>query len=337
MTEQPDQPEIELGIYERQESKPRVTSTEYIAIGLSLLWLIAVGAFFLVMPGGEEPLDSLRFLMTLMAIFMPVAMIWLAATAMRTGRTMREESARLQASVDAMRLTYLESQGTAQGGKPSVERKLDEIVAAQRKTENAITMFASIRPSEEHDAVTSPAIPTETESVEQGKLALGTPAEDMDTPVNVFDFIRALNFPENAEDQDGFRALRRALQDRSTAELVRSSQDVLTMMSQDGIYMDDLRPDRARPEVWRKFAKGERGRTIAGLGGVRDRTCLALTAARMREDAIFRDAVHHFLRRFDKTFSAFEELASDQDISELSDTRTARAFMLLGRVTGTFT
>jgi len=228
MTEQPDQPEIELGIYERQESKPRVTSTEYIAIGLSLLWLIAVGAFFLVMPGGE----------------------------------------------------------TAQGGKPSVERKLDEIVAAQRKTENAITMFASIRPSEEHDAVTAPAIP---------------------------------------------------LQDRSTAELVRSSQDVLTMMSQDGIYMDDLRPDRARPEVWRKFAKGERGRTIAGLGGVRDRTCLALTAARMREDAIFRDAVHHFLRRFDKTFSAFEELASDQDISELSDTRTARAFMLLGRVTGTFT
>ncbi len=34
--------------------------------------------------------------------------------------------------------------------------------------------------------------------------------------------------------------------------------------------MDDLRPDRAKPEVWRKFAKGERGRTIAGLGGVRD-------------------------------------------------------------------
>jgi len=50
----------------------------------------------------------------------------------------------------------------------------------------------------------------------------------------------------------------------------------------------------------------------------------------------FRDAVHHFLRRFDQTFARFESHASDQDIAALSDTRTARAFMLLGRVTGTF-
>jgi hypothetical protein len=42
------------------------------------------------------------------------------------------------------------------------------------------------------------------------------------------------------------------------------------------------------------------------------------------------------LRRFDKVFSEFETRASDSEISSLSDTRTARAFMLLGRVTGTF-
>jgi hypothetical protein len=32
----------------------------------------------------------------------------------------------------------------------------------------------------------------------------------------------------------------------------------------------------------------------------------------------------------------FEETASDEEIGALSETRTARAFMLLGRVTGTF-
>jgi hypothetical protein len=32
----------------------------------------------------------------------------------------------------------------------------------------------------------------------------------------------------------------------------------------------------------------------------------------------------------------FERHASDEDIARLSETRTARAFMLLGRVTGTF-
>jgi hypothetical protein len=72
------------------------------------------------------------------------------------------------------------------------------------------------------------------------------------------------------------------------------------------------------------------------LGGIRDRSSLALTGARMREDPIFRDAAHHFLRTFDRTFQEFEKVASDADLAELADTRTARAFMLFGRVTGTF-
>ena len=170
----------------------------------------------------------------------------------------------------------------------------------------------------------------------QPSLSLGTPAEALDTPITIPEFIRALNFPENEHDTDGFQMLRKALNDRSTQRLVRASQDVLTLLSQDGIYMDDLRPDRARPEVWRAFARGDRGRAIAGLGGVRDRSSLALAAGRMKQDTVFRDAVHHFLRGFDQTFMEFERYASDEDIIHLADTRTARAFMLLGRVTGTF-
>ena len=79
-----------------------------------------------------------------------------------------------------------------------------------------------------------------------------------------------------------------------------------------------------------------RGRAIASLGGVHDRSSLALSAGRMKQDPIFRDAAHHFLRLFDRMFAEFETTASDADISALSDTRTARAFMLLGRVAGTF-
>jgi hypothetical protein len=56
----------------------------------------------------------------------------------------------------------------------------------------------------------------------------------------------------------------------------------------------------------------------------------------MKQDTIFRDAAHHFLRLFDRMISQFAETASDAEISDLSDTRTARAFMLLGRVAGTF-
>ena len=126
------------------------------------------------------------------------------------------------------------------------------------------------------------------------------------------------------------------MRDRHAAQVIRAAQDVLTLLSQEGIYMDDLRPDRARPDIWRQFANGARGRSVAALGGVRDRSSLALSSARMRQDPLFRDSAHHFLRRFDQMFTRFEGEATDAEISALSDTRTARAFMLLGRVAGTF-
>lgn len=100
--------------------------------------------------------------------------------------------------------------------------------------------------------------------------------------------------------------------------------------------MDDLTPERTRPEVWRKFAAGERGPAISGIGGIRDRSSLALSTSRMRQDTIFRDSAHHFLRAFDRTLSNSIETLSDQELVALAETRTARAFMLLGRVTGIF-
>lgn len=328
-----------LGIYEKP-ALSGVTGIEVIAVALSLLWLGGTAIFFLVMgaPGTGE-VDSLRFVMTMLAIFMPVAMIWVAATAARSSRIMREESARLQAAIDAMRRTYVaQSQGVVQNfqGEPTVTRKLDEIAAAQRKTESALATFTSSREREQGIRKAPEPEVTQVDSEDQGLLALGTLAEELSPPIDRAVFISALNFPENAEDKAGFSALRKALKDRQASQLIQAAQDVLTLLSQDGIYMDDLRPDLARPEIWRRFAAGERGRVIAQLGGIRDRSSLALTAGRMKQDTIFRDATHHFLRRFDKTFVEFEETASDSDIAALSDTRTARAFMLLGRVAGIF-
>lgn len=327
-----------------QPPRMRITATEVIAIGLSLLWLVASALFFLNMPAvpvSDTPqIDSLRFVMTLLAVFLPVAMIWVAAMAARSSRIVREESRRLQAAIDGMRQTYVADRqaGFRNGSgtiKPSVEQKLAEIAQATRQTESTLATFASKREAPRTAPITEPSIDL-SHNDDQPSLALGTTAADSAPPLPKADLIRALNFPDTAEDEVGFSALRRALEDWQTKQLVQASQDVLTMMSQDGIYMDDLRPDRARPDIWRRFAQGERGRAVAALGGVRDRSSLALTAGRMREDAIFRDTVHHFLRKFDQMLVTFETHSSDEDILALSETRTARAFMLLGRVTGAF-
>lgn len=340
-TENSEQAEVRarptpLGIYDKPQSDG-ITSIEVVALVLSGVWLLGSVIFFLVFPSdGEGSGSRLQFLMTMLTIFMPVAMIWVAATAARSSLVMRQESQRLQAAIDAIRHAYIaQSQSGPLGHEPaSVARKLDEIAAATRNTETVLATFTSRRDQERE---TPPPVAQQSVPVDdQPALALGTQAADMAPPLANEDFIRALNFPENAEDVAGFSALRRALKDRSAAQLIQAAQDVLTLLSQDGIYMDDLLPDRARPEIWRQFGQGARGRSIAGLGGVRDRSSLALTAGRMKQDPIFRDAAHHFLRRFDKTFAEFEPNASDGDISALAETRTARAFMLLGRVAGTF-
>jgi type II secretory pathway pseudopilin PulG len=315
-----------------------VTAIELVALVLTVLWLTGTVLFFVVLaPSGmfENSGGALQFVIMLLAIFMPVAVIWVGAVAARASQIMREESQRLQTAIDAIRNAYVQQ---AQASSttvtdPSVAKRLDEIAAAQRKTETALATFSTSRQPEPPRAAPAPE-PVATG--DQVVLPLGTTAEDMAPPLETDDFIKALNFPENAQDKAGFAALRRALKHRPTAQLVQAAQDILTLMSQDGIYMDDLKPDRARPEIWRRFAAGERGGAIAPLGGIRDRSSLALTAARMKQDPIYRDAAHHFLRLFDRTISGFVETATDAELSEFSDTRTARAFMLLGRVAGTF-
>ncbi|MEZ5777617.1 MAG: hypothetical protein R3E44_04570 [Paracoccaceae bacterium] len=328
----------DFGIFSRRADGSGISAGDIVAGTVSLIWLALVGGFFLVAGTGDGSQGALGTVMMLVAIFVPIALIWIAAITVRTARDVRSESARLQAAVDAMRQAYI-SQAQAGLSRTSVERRLEEIAASARQTETAVATFASQRDAGGGPAETKAALVPQrrNDSGEvQHALALGPADEKPAPPISVADFIRAMNFPDNANDKEGFRALRRALDDHSLARLVRAAQDALTLLSQDGIYMDDLRPDRARPEVWRRFAQGERGKSVAGLGGIRDRSSLALASGRMRQDMIFRDTAHHFLRQFDKTISEFEKNATDQEIVALSETRTARAFMLLGRVTGIF-
>ena len=231
-----------LGLYDRPRP-PQVTGIEIAAIALTLVWLGATLLFFLFVPEEDgTAVDTLRFLMSILAIFLPVGMIWVAATAARASRVMREESLRLQTAIDAIRQAYMaQNQRGTSSADASIQKKLDEIAEATRKAETALTMFHTVRDREPGGApppaapppaapAPAPAAPAPAEDG-QALLALGTPAEALEPPPPVSDFIRALNFPETAEDQEGFAALRRALRDRKSAQLIQASQDVLTLLS----------------------------------------------------------------------------------------------------------
>lgn len=326
---------LELGLYARTAAEPRVTAIEIVAALLTVVWLVAV-AFFGVRGEGAGIAGSI---LGLLAVLMPVALIWVVAVAARAARALRQEAARLQASIDAMRVAWVDQQqNAALDLKPDLMQRLEDLVAARAAAGEegmqaaTFTSLRKLTPPESRAAVATPQ-PSEPDAPQP---ALAFAQAEAPEPISVGDFIRAMNFPENEHDKEGFRTLRRALEDPTTERLIRASQDVLTLLSQDGIYMDDLAPDRARPEIWRRFAEGARGRAVAALGGIHDRSSLVLAAGRMKKDPVFRDAVHHFLRHFDRTFMEFEKHASDAEIARLAETRTSRAFMLLGRVTGTF-
>ena len=336
-----------------------------IAALLSLGWLVLAGLAYLVLPAGDSGAGN--GLMTLVAVLLPVALIWIGALGAGTAAALRAENRRLRAEITAVREDCLAHvpDAAAASGTP-LAQQIDELARVQKKTEAALAyLSANMRggagaagPAGGHGQGASqgpgtakargrdrpalqpaPAAGAGTAGEGEGDqptLALKTPPEVAPTPISTEDFILALNFPVDEKDRAGFRALARALRDPMAAGLVRSAQDMLTLLSEDGLYMDDLVPTAAPAEVWRQFARGARGAEIAALGGIHDRESLARVAGRLRQDTVFRDVAHHFLRRFDTTFSRFETDASDDAIAAFAETRTARAFMLVGRVSGTF-
>jgi hypothetical protein len=316
-----------------------LTRGEWIAFIICIVWMLVGALYFWQLPAAEAvagQTDGLRWVLVFVALFMPVGLVWVAVGAARAARIMQTETFRMQTALDDLRQLQLAQaallkEPPAPASPPQAKAAPPE-PGLPAQTGAPAPGFQSRR--EVSRLITPRAAPQMP--ADQPALALGTQTDELAPPLERPDLIRALHFPDDENDTEGFAALRRALRNRDARKLVQASQDVLTLLSHDGIYTDDMRPTPAPAEVWRRFAKGERGRSIDRLGAVRDEVYLRKVATRMREDTIFRDAVHHFLRRFDEMLVTFEENATDTDLLTLGETRTARVFMLLARTSGTF-
>lgn len=326
-------------------AKPENSGAETrIALALTMFWLVACALYIFGVPNAltEASANLLSLMITFMAMFFPIIVIWTVAYVSNSVRTMQAETNVLRSSMDQIKGVLSEA---PKADTSALQKQLEEISALTQQTDNRLNALAErqLTPSGEveqfaprDDAAALAEKPAEPEDLSQTKLPLQTPTGPERMPISVSEFIKALNFPDNAEDKEGFRVLRRAFEERELGKLLQASQDVLTLLSQDGIYMDDLNPDKPLPAVWRRFAAGQRGLTVSALGGIRDRSALTLAKTRLKNDPVFRDATLHFIRKFDQILIEFEPTAEDQELLEMSKTRTARAFMLLGRVAGSF-
>jgi len=216
----------------------------------------------------------------------------------------------------------------------ALRQERDRLRAALAAPPETPKLSAAARPFPPADPAPRPAAMPAGRRPAQAALPLGP--DTPPAPLTLPDLIRALHFPETPEDRAGLRAMQRALRDHKARLVVQAAQDMLTLLSQDGIYMDDLAPDRAPPALWRRFAAGERRAEVMAVGGIGDPRALELCRARLRDNTVWRDTAHHFLRRFDQMLGGVVPDLDDAGIEALSETRSARAFMLVGRAAEVF-
>lgn len=304
-----------------------------VGLGLSLGWLLLVGLFWLLVPGGADGTGGVARLAAIAGVLLPLALIWLAVGLARSIAALRAEADELRGH-----LTQLREYAATRGAPPATG---DTRHRAERDPEAAPSTSAAQPSPAAPPARQQPAARTATPA---GTRA--TPADqrqaamrfDSPEPVNIppETLIRALNFPDCADDTATIAAMREALKDHENSRVLRAAHDVVTLLADQQVYMDDLRPDPAGPDVWRRFAEGARGSAVAALGGIHDEAAVEVASALLRGDEIFRDAAHHFLRHFDILLTRLLPQLDDAEIEVLAESRSARAFMLVGRVAGIF-
>ena len=355
---------------ERFQALPRYRRWATLA---SLVWVVVVASYAIGFFGGEGAagrgtvfVDGLFFLI---ALVLPLMLIWLAAWLAEELERQREIIAALAELtpplIEALQATRDTLERHAPASPQAIEaavrhglaatsagtREIDPrpalagLAAGQARTEAALRELigrgAVAAPLEAPAPETRPRKPA-------GGRKRGNPAaepepalpllaaDDADTRPDWPELVRALNFPRDERDGEGFRALKRALRHHSLALMLQASEDVLTLLAQNGVYMDDLAPAERDADAWRRFIAGARGPEVDAVGAIRDPKALETARGLMRSDPIFRDTALFFHRRFDAVLAEFASEADDERLLEIADTRSGRAFMLLARLNGAF-
>ncbi len=303
----------------------------FFATIFSVLWvvgLMAYGAgYFGLIGDGVEPQGpvSLEVMIFLFAALLPITLVWIGVLLLRRVAEVQRDARDL---ATALKRFQTGQSGNASAritpapkGAAETNAKLAALSSQMQQVEKALVAILATKAGENTPAQPEATPPADTAA---------------DTALNWDELLHALNFPTDEKDRDGFRALRIAMGHHATSQCLRAAEDIMNLLSQDGIYTDDLSPEIAPAALWRRFSKGTRGEEVSAVGGIHDPVAISKVRSRMRSDPIFRDAALHFQRQFDTTLREFCAHGSDPQIEKLANTRTGRTFMLLGRVSGMF-
>jgi hypothetical protein len=149
--------------------------------------------------------------------------------------------------------------------------------------------------------------------------------------------VRAANFPDSEDDQATLDALYAVLGDGDAASLLQAAEDTLSSLADIGLYMEDLKPDHAPVDVWRKFIVHHDRRIGEELSGVQNHDAIADVSGALGNDPKFSKISGQFLERYEILVERMFHEAPDPALAvELADTRSGRAYLLIGQAAGRF-
>ncbi len=307
---------------------------------LSVLWALAMIGVLL---GASDPAPG--WLVWAALLVLPIGLLWAVLIPLQVFARNEERIAALETELEGLRASDITSEVTerlealeaARTPRPAESRGPEPKPVTEAPT--VLEDEAPELPLQVEEPVAAPSPAPQPEEIPEPEVP-APPSLPMETPQDHFDLsadicIRALQFPLNGSDKEGFAALKQAVRDHSMAKLLQSAEDVLNLLSQEGIYTDDLEAEPVAAEAWKAYALGSRSAVLDQVLGERDPTQHALVLERTRADIVFRDTALHFLRRFEAEMPRLFRGATEAQVAELMNTRTARAFILLGRVSGT--
>ena len=260
-------------------------------------------------------------------MLLPIGLIWIISYLFFVVYTLKEKSLVLQQDIDELQKADKKQEYMAARENSLVfQDKLSKLESGLGNVKSAVAVLSDAYKGLEtggffHDKNGKSTVVIRADSAQNTTNGL--------KPTPVEDFVRALNFPDDSDDAQGFFALSQASSDKDTKDLIRSAKDALKLLSQDGIYMEHFDIKVTSADLWRQFAQNKVARSAVRLGIVGDNLSLKYTAERIQKDAMFRDTVQHFIRRFDSMLRWFEKIASDDEITSLTDTKAGRAYILL--------
>ncbi|MEL7464196.1 MAG: hypothetical protein AAFN79_09025 [Pseudomonadota bacterium] len=364
MSDEKQRPAIKPLLIELGKGTGRLAASNrsfLVAAVLSLVWLggviaYAAGFFGLFEAALLTPrtASSLEIALFILAALAPITLFFYGALLARKAEEIRSETARLSSAIDALRVAVSPRAGPGANElaaalttatrsslaeeKAAMAEAMDRLDAALAETQSMVDKIEG-RESQARRAAKTVSGQKRLSDGDQPVLPFGSAADiDEDArPIPWQNVVRALDFPKDERDVDGFAAIRQVVADKEIADLLQAAEDTLNFLAEEGLYMEDLKPRPAPVETWLRYADGARGVSVAAIGGITDEVAVAVSRGRLKRDAVFRDTALHFLRRFDALIRRMaQELGDDPMIVEMGDTRSGRAFMLVARISGAF-